>query len=137
MKLWQHNFTIDTVVKFLTKGLCSESGLHSLPSRSSRCPRLDDSPRAWIQVQVNKQTHVHWMSAGSTIHFCKAGSHWAISSSENQRAVSLAEFWTESAPWITFIEVIWPKSPRILPISALQGSVAPISLLASLKVAKS
>ena len=40
MKLWQHNFTIATGVKLLTKGLCSESGLHSLPSRSSRCPRL-------------------------------------------------------------------------------------------------
>ena len=39
MKLWQHNFTITTVVKLLTKGLCSESELHSLPSRSSRCPR--------------------------------------------------------------------------------------------------
>ena len=32
---------IATVVKFLTKGLCSESGLHSLPSRSSRCPRIN------------------------------------------------------------------------------------------------
>ena len=40
VKLWQHNLTIATVVKLLTKGLCSESGLHSLPFRSSRCPRL-------------------------------------------------------------------------------------------------
>ena len=40
MKLWQHNFTIATVVKLLTKGLSSESGLHSLPSRSSRYPCL-------------------------------------------------------------------------------------------------
>ena len=39
VKLWQHNFTIAAVVKFLTKGLCLESGLHSLPSRRSRCPR--------------------------------------------------------------------------------------------------
>ena len=39
VKLWQHNFTIATVVKLLTKGLCLESGLHSPLSRSSRCPR--------------------------------------------------------------------------------------------------
>ena len=39
MKLWQHNFTIATVVKLLTKGLCLESGLNSLPSRSSWCPQ--------------------------------------------------------------------------------------------------
>ena len=37
--MWQHNFTIATVVKLLTKCLCSESSLHSLPSRSSWCPR--------------------------------------------------------------------------------------------------
>ena len=39
-ELQQHNFTIATVVKLLTKGLCSESGLHSLPSRSSRYPQF-------------------------------------------------------------------------------------------------
>ena len=75
--------------------------------------------------------YFHWIRAGSTIHFCKAGSHWAKSSSENQRAISLADDWTESAPWMIFI-VLWPKSPRILPISALHGLVAPIILLHSL-----
>ena len=34
MKLWQHNFTIATVVKSLTKGLCLESCLHSLLSNA-------------------------------------------------------------------------------------------------------
>ena len=34
VKLWQHNFTIATVVKLLTKGLCSESGLPSVDIKS-------------------------------------------------------------------------------------------------------
>ena len=39
MKLCHHDFTIVIVQKFLVHGHCSESGLHSRPSRSSRCPR--------------------------------------------------------------------------------------------------
>ena len=52
MKLWQHNFTIATGVKLLTKGLCSESGLHSLPSRSSRCPWFISAPCVEARVQL-------------------------------------------------------------------------------------
>ena len=37
--LCQHNFTIVIVHKLLVHGHCLESGLHRLPSRSSRCPR--------------------------------------------------------------------------------------------------
>ena len=37
--LCQHNFTIAVIHKLLVD-ICSESGLHSLPS-SSRCPRID------------------------------------------------------------------------------------------------
>ena len=40
VKLCQHNFTIVIVHKLLVHGHCSESGLNSLPSRSSRCPRV-------------------------------------------------------------------------------------------------
>ena len=40
MKLCQHNFTIAIVHKLLVHGHCSESGLYSLPSISSRCPRI-------------------------------------------------------------------------------------------------
>ena len=40
VKLCQHDFTIVIVHKLLIHDHCSESGLHSLPSRSSRCPRL-------------------------------------------------------------------------------------------------
>ena len=39
VKLCQHDFTIVIVHKLLVHGHCSESGLHSLPSRSSWCPR--------------------------------------------------------------------------------------------------
>ena len=39
VKLCQHDFTIVIVHKLPVHGHCSESGLHSLPSRSSRCPR--------------------------------------------------------------------------------------------------
>ena len=55
VKLWQHNFTIATVVKLLTKGLCSESGLHSLPFRSSRCLRLD------LHFRVSDETIKNWL----------------------------------------------------------------------------
>ena len=41
VKLCQQNFTIVIVHKLLVHGHCLESGLHSLPSRSSRCPRLN------------------------------------------------------------------------------------------------
>ena len=40
VKLCQHNFTIVIVPKLLVHGHCSDFGLHSLPSRSSRCPRI-------------------------------------------------------------------------------------------------
>ena len=40
VKLCQHDFTIVMVHKLPVHGHCSESGLHSLPFRSSRCPRL-------------------------------------------------------------------------------------------------
>ena len=49
VKLWQHNFTIATVVKFLTKGLCSESGLHSPLSRSFRCPLINTLKRLHVR----------------------------------------------------------------------------------------
>ena len=58
MKLWQHNFTIATVVKLLTKGLCSESGLHSLPSRSSRYPRLRPF---WLLPRGSDLRVVKWL----------------------------------------------------------------------------
>ena len=41
VKLCQHYFTIVIVHKLLVHGHFSESGLHSLPSRSSRCPRMN------------------------------------------------------------------------------------------------
>ena len=53
--MWQHNFTIATVVKMLTKGLCPESGLHSLPSRTSRYPRFT----AWPKIQSQSQIFRH------------------------------------------------------------------------------
>ena len=41
VKLCQHDFIIVMVHKLLVHGHCSESGLHSLLSRSSRCPRAN------------------------------------------------------------------------------------------------
>ena len=43
VELCQHDFTIAIVVKLLVNGHCSDSSLQSLPSRSSRCPRLNAS----------------------------------------------------------------------------------------------
>ena len=62
MKLWQHNFTRATIVKLLTKGLCSESGLHGLPSRSSRCPRTS------IPWKFRPSTHIFQLVTGSAAH---------------------------------------------------------------------
>ena len=39
MHLYQHDFTI-VIVKLLVNGHRSDSGLHSLLSRGSRCPRI-------------------------------------------------------------------------------------------------
>jgi hypothetical protein len=40
VKLCQHNFTIVIVHKLQVHGHCSDFGLHSPPSRSSRCPNV-------------------------------------------------------------------------------------------------
>ena len=40
-KLCQHSFTIVIIHKLIVHGNCSESSLHSLPFRSSRCPRFN------------------------------------------------------------------------------------------------
>ena len=52
MKWCEHDFTIVIVVKLLVNGHCSDSGLHNLLSRGSRCPQQ-------LQAIIRHTVHIH------------------------------------------------------------------------------
>ena len=60
VKLCQHDFIIVIVHKLLVHGHCSESGLHSLLSRSSRCPGLRPL-KMWSQFTFWKMYKQIWI----------------------------------------------------------------------------
>ena len=73
VKLCQHDFTIVIVHKLLVHGHCSESGLHSLPSRSSRCPRSMPPlppPAAACRLQILKRTRGKLMHNATDPNLC-------------------------------------------------------------------
>ena len=71
-------------------------------------------------------------SQWSWIQDPNAGSHSTNSESVNQMAISREAEGPESAPWIRLRPGTWPKSPRMVPIAAFKGFVAPIIDLATL-----
>ena len=72
VKLYQHDFTIVIVVKLLVIGHCSDSGLHSLSSRSSRCPRL--IPHSGLRLNLNLCLFLQTFNAISESEYVKIGS---------------------------------------------------------------
>ena len=63
VKLCQHNFIIVLVHKLLVHGHCSESGLHSLPSRISRCPRLasrNACQKTSYSFELAQKSYITW-----------------------------------------------------------------------------